>query len=155
MSSTYHRDYPDLYPTWDARALPGLSFLNAAHVRHVATKVADRTGTRGFYNPVTGKVLWVYGTEPVGGPLGVKFKYQSGEFRRYADHQIDQFVEYINLGKMDPRVKDHIAKSTEMMEASDREQEQGRYLDGHRRESENYAGFLSRKRRGTGTLVSV
>ncbi len=72
LHSTYDSRYPFAYPV--DRPLPGLSEGEMRDARRVGLAVANRTGTRCFYNAAKGRLYWVYGTEPGGGPLGVDFK---------------------------------------------------------------------------------
>ena len=111
-----------------------------------------RTGTRCFYNIANGRLFFVYGDEPHGGPLSLEYRRKDG-CRRYEAHEIDDAVWYINHGKMERKEKERIAANQAAAEASEREQKQGRFLEGRRKDTEDYAGFLDRKRRGTATLA--
>jgi hypothetical protein len=151
MNSTYHSEYPFMYPI--ERPVPALSPWELADARRIGRAVASRTGTRCFYNAAKGRLMWVYGAEPGGGPLAVDFKRRDGGSYHYHAGDIDDMVGYINRGKISRREKDRIAANDAAAEASDKEQQQGRSFDKDRREIENYADFLDKKRRGTGTLA--
>lgn len=116
--------------------------------------VARRTGTNCYFNILTGRLLWVYGEEPHGGPLSVEFRRPEG-CRRYADHEIDDMVLYIGMGKIGRRAKDRIAEKQKIAEAGQQEQEHGRFLEGNRKNAEDYAAHLSRKRRGVATVIAA
>lgn len=136
------------------RELPGLSPWDQREARRIGREVAKRTGTTCFYHGIKGKLFWVYGQEPGGGPLGIEFKTEHG-CKRFHAGEVDDMVAYINLGKMERRRKDRIAASDAAADESEKEQEQGRTLDRDRKSIEDYADFLGRKRRGTTTLVSA
>jgi hypothetical protein len=132
--------------------LPGLSHADMREARRVGGAVANRTGTRCFYNSVSGKLIWVYGTEPAGGPLGVAFRTPDG-VRRYGSADIDDMVRYIGYGKMKRSAKDRIIEGQKRAEEHDKEEATEARLAERRRDVESYAAHLSRKRRGTATKV--
>lgn len=119
-----------------------------ADIRRAGREVARRTGTSAWYNARAGQIMWCYGDTPHGGPLGV-------EARGYPSHEIDRMVEYIQLGKIGRRAKNRIATARDISEANDARQRQGKSLADRRPGALDYAAFLDRRRRGTGTLVSV
>lgn len=151
MVSSYDNRYPAMHPV--ERELPGLTWLQMREARRVGGEVARRTGTRCFYNSASGKLIWVYGDEPHGGPLGVRFRTSGGTIKHYHGGDVDDLVLLVNMGKAKRVVKDRIAAANAASAEHDRKETEGRRLDGLRKDTVDYAEFLSRKRRGTGTLA--
>lgn len=149
----YDRRYPMIAPL-DGRAVPTLNQWALKDAVRIGRDVGARTGTRAFYNYATGRIFWVYGDEPHGGPLGVEFRFRDG-YRHYHGGDVDDFVRYINMGKMARAEKDRIAAANDAAEKHAATESQGRFSEGNRANALDYAGFLDRKRRGTGTLVTV
>lgn len=144
------RRYPHCFPI--DGPLPNLSPDHAWSARLVGKAVASRTQTNCFYVSTTGKLMWVYGAEPAGGPLIVPFRTRDG-ILSYDNGAIDEMVRYINLGKMPRAQKDRIAASTAASEEHDRQERNGQWLADRRPDMERKAEHLDRKRRGTATAV--
>lgn len=132
----------------DGRSLPGLSVDQERMARRIGDSIAGRTGTKCFYNQISGKLLFCYDVEPHGGPLVIPFRNKDGTIK---DHRgtIDDMVTYINFGKMPREMKDKIESDRASSEQKDAEQARGRFSDGNRKNALDYADFLGRKRRGT------
>lgn len=145
--SLYDSRYPHLVPV-DGRPLGGLSHSDKQDAERIARAVAVPTGTKCFYNIITGKLLFVYGQEPVGGPLQIPFRGASGH-RNYDGAGLTAMVEYIRLGKMSPTEKDRIAKQNEAAERQEKERLGQQFRDDVRPDVLAHAKFLSERRRGT------
>ena len=149
---SYDSRYPHLTPV-DGRPLPGLSMSDKAAAERIANHVGSRTQTRCFFNCLTGKLLFVYGTEPVGGPLSISFKPIGQDAINYDTGRLEAMVEYIRLGRMSPEEKDRIAKQNERAEQQEREALGQKFRDDVRSDVLGYAAFLDQRRRGTQKLI--
>lgn len=152
MGSTHDRRFPHLYPA--GSSLPGMSACDQKHVWRVGEAVTRRTGLRCFYNARLGKLTWCLHGAADGGPLGVPM-IANGRVRRYEDHEIDDMVRWIGMGRLSRAQKDRIAAGREASEKSEAEQAQGRFSDGNRKNATDMAGFLDRRRRGVATVISA
>lgn len=149
----YDNRYPHCHPI--DGPLPSLSPEHAWSARLVGKAVALRTGTNCFYVSTTGKLLWVYGNEPAGGPLQVPFRTKDG-IVNYTAGVIDDMVEWVQRGKVSAREKQRVALSNQKSQEHDNAEARGRFLADRRPEALKRAEYLDRKRRGTQTLsVSV
>ena len=132
----------------DGRPLPGLTAQENVEARRIAHAVGGRTQTRCFYNIVSGKLLFCYDAEPHGGPLLIAFKNKDGTTKRHTE-LIDDYVSYINYGKMPRRAKDKMLDDQEMSRKNDETEARGRFSEENRKDFIDYAEFRQRKRRGT------
>lgn len=147
----YDSRFPWMTPV-DGRPLPGLSLDDARSALRVALSVCSRTGTRCFYNTVTGKLLFVYGNDPDGGPLQVPFRRLDG-IEKYTTTSTDAMVEYIRLGLLARREKDRIAEQNDRAEKQEKEKLGQKFRDDVRSDVLSYAAFLDRRRRGVASHI--
>lgn len=146
--STYDRRYPWMEPL-ERAAPPSHRVPDLRGLRRACAGVASRTGTRAFYNARDNSVLFVYGAEPCGGPLALP---AAG---RYADHDVDEVVRIIQMGKVGRRAKARVAARNAQLEGWERERAMDSHLAERRPDALSYAAFRDRERRGTHRVIGV
>lgn len=140
------RRYPWLYRIDDA---PRLEPHEKVRAKAIAEQVARRTLKSYCFDAGRGK-LHFYDGEPDTGVFTFMFKpvYEREAFR-ISEADIDDMVRLIQMGKRDAKEKDRIRAANEAAEKQAKEQFDGEFLEGNRKDALDYAGFLDRKRRGT------
>lgn len=150
---TYDNRWPMMFPL-DGRPIPDLSSDAFAHAQEIGKSVTERTFTKAFYNAATGKILFTYGSEPDGGPLQIHFRLPGG-CAKYGPSQMSDMVEYIKLGTVPRAVKDKWAEMEKKEDEYQKEQARLRFSEETRKNAEDYAAFLSRRRRGMAKVISA
>lgn len=139
--------FPHLFPV-DGRHLPGLDSFGRRDCLRMVRSISARTGLKGFYDGRNGTVLFVYGDEPHGGPLRLPFRREGGEYHRHLDHEIDEAVSWVNLGKADRRDKNRWADRQEREEESENDRLREQFKAERRPDAARHAKYLDRARRG-------
>ncbi len=146
-------EYEHMQPV-DGRPLTGCSNEDSKAAHKVALSVCSRTGTRCFFNAISGKLLFCYGDEPFGGPLMVPFRTLLG-VKSYGTSSCDGMVEYIRLGLMTRIQKDRIAAQNAKTEKDEAEKLGQKFRDDVRPDVLQYATHLNQRRRGVTKKIVV
>jgi hypothetical protein len=147
--------YPHLIPL-DGRPVNGLDVFERNHAVRVGRAIGARTQTRPFFNLNTGAIFFSRRDCPQhGGVYEMSFKPVGEQSRVVQDHEIDEMVNYMNLSLVPESVKDEWTAGHAKREENEKEKWMESKAEGGAHEAENYAAFLSRKRRGVGTLVKA
>jgi hypothetical protein len=144
-------EYEHMVPV-DGRPLPGMPHADSRAAFKVALSVCSRTGTRCFFNVISGKLLFCYGNEPFGGPLMVPYRTLEGT-RHYGASACDGMVEYIRLGLLSRIEKDRIAAQNAKAEKDEAEKLGQKFRDDVRPDVLSYAAHLDQRRRGVQKLI--
>ena len=139
----------------DGRGVPGLTWFESAQAERVGNAIARRTQTKPFFNTMTGGIFFARGQTPNMGPYELPFKPDGEGVRPIPEHDIDNLVAYINLSLIPQETKDKWEKGHDDRAKHDAKEANEKMFEDRRHDIENYAEFLSRKRRGVGTVVQT
>lgn len=142
--------WPHMIPL-DGRHVPGLDVLQRRAANRIGRAIASRTQTVPFFNLNTGGIFFARGQTPQMGPYEMPFL----DSKLPEPHEVDHIVSYMNLALVPSDTKERWANAQEKRQKHEQEEKRGKGLEDRRHEIENYAEFVSRKRRGTQTLVKV
>jgi hypothetical protein len=136
-------------------AAPILSSCERREAQRIAKRLHDNTGLSCAFNVRTGDLFFYY-RSPHGGPFAMPY-YDSvtKSCRRYTDAEIGDYIKLAKYGQMSVQEKEAIAERNKKIEKDN----ERKFIEKHTEERapsvKDYAGFLSKKRRGTQKVMSV
>lgn len=147
--------YPHLVPL-DGRHVHGLDCFEVKEAVRVGRAIGSRTQTHPFFNLNTGAIFFSRRECPQrGGVYEMSFKPAGEQSRVVQDHEIDELVNYMNLSLVPEEVKDKWTEGHKAREEHEKSEWFNEKAEAKSKDVEDYAAFLSRKRRGVGTVVQT
>lgn len=117
-----------------------------------AAQVESRTGTNAIVNVDSGRVIFRFGEESLGGPFGVNIR----DMDRWTTGDVDSAVHLINYQRNAGR-NEHDRELARQEKAEKDEKQKGidQACEDARPDALSHAAYLSRERRGTQKVIST
>lgn len=142
----YDNRFPFMIPV-DGRPIPGCSELERVALVRLCDILRRRTGLHPFLNTRTGRVLLSVTTCPEGGPVAIPWK-NGTTVKKYENHDIDDVVSYVNMGKMSRRDKDAISAKNKAAQEHAKTKHVERMHEERLPDVKDHLSFLDESRRG-------
>ena len=146
----YDSRFPFMIPL-DGRPVTGVGAIELARIVRVGKTIARRTQTNPFFDLQTGSIFFARGEVP---NMGVH-RVPVIDAKLPEDHEVDNIVSYMNLSMVPNHVKEQWEKGHEHRNKHDKVEKKMRAIEDRTHEIEDYAAHVSRRRRGTQTVVQV
>lgn len=139
------RRFPQFQRITEASALSDAERLRA---QKIAEEVGRRTQTSCAWNAQTHSLHFYYGSVDVSA-FAFPFLVGRDGVAPVRQGDVEDMVALIRLGQLPPDEKDYIAAQNKVKEEYEALTQRQRFEDEIRPDAQDYADFLSRKRRGT------